>query len=261
VYEWARDRLTQLTFDPGQDQYPVWTPDGRRLVFASDRARPGTSNLYWVNADGTGNITRLTDSPENPRPGSWHPGGSFLAFQAIRPGTGNDLLILPMEGDTASAWTPGTPTVFLSTPANESMPMFSPDGRWIAYNSSVASAGDIFVRPFPGPGGPWRITTTGGGRFTLWSATAPQLLFLGGGGLMAAPYAVVGDSFRADTPQMWSPTPPQGASPANFPYDLHPDGKRVATSAAPEQASSVQDHVVFVSNFGDYLRTIAPGNK
>ena len=78
---------------------------------------------------------------------------------------------------------------------------------------------------------------------------------------MTAPYAVVGESFGADTPQAWSPTSIQGASPMNAAYDLHPDGKRVATSVAPEQASGVQDHVVFVSNFGDYLRPTAPGTK
>ena len=72
------------------------------------------------------------------------------------------------------------------------------------------------------------------------------------GTIMAAPYAVVGDSFRADTPQVWSPARIQARTGAD--YDLHPDGKRVATS--PDQASMVQDQVVFVFNFGDYLRTI-----
>jgi hypothetical protein len=78
---------------------------------------------------------------------------------------------------------------------------------------------------------------------------------------MAATYGVVGESFRADTPEVWSPTSIQGANPTNSAYDLHPDGTRVATSAAPEQASSTQDKVVFVFNFGDYLHTIAPGTK
>ena len=135
-------------------------------------------------------------------------------------------------------WTPGTPTVFLSTPATEATGTFSPDGRWIAYSSL-----DVYVRPFPGPGGPRRISTTGS-LYTRWSATAHELLFLNQGTIMAAPYTVVGDSFRADTPQIWSPA-----------------GQRVATAAAPEQGSDVQDHVVFVFNFGDYLRTIAPGTK
>jgi Tol biopolymer transport system component len=235
VYEWARDTLTQLTFDPGEDRFPVWTPDGRRLVFASDRAKAGTSNLYWVNADGTGEVTRLTDSPDNQRPFSWHPSGKFLAFQAVRPATATDLLILPMDGDATRGWTPGTPTVFLSTPAGEAAPMFSPDGRWIAYFSIEAGGANVvYVRPFPGPGGPWRISTTGGA-FPRWSATAPELLFVNQGKIMAAPYAVVGDSFRADTSQVWSPTSIQGVSATNIGYDLHPDGTRVATSVASEQ--------------------------
>jgi Tol biopolymer transport system component len=257
VYEWARDRLTQLTFDPGQDSNPVWTPDGRRVVFASDRAKRGVANLYWVNADGTGGVTRLTDSPESQQPSSWHPSGKFLAFHANRAATGSDLMILPMEGDDARGWTSGNPTVFLGTPAFERFPMFSPDGRWIAYSSNA----EVYVGPFPGPGGPWRIST-GGGTSPRWSATANELLFLTlQGNIMAASYAVVGDSFRADTPQIWSPTGVQGGSAVDSPYDLHPDGRRVAVAATPKQAGVVQDKVVFVFNFADYLRKIAPATK
>jgi serine/threonine-protein kinase len=259
VYEWARDTLTQLTFDPGQDRYPVWTPDGRRIAFASDRAKAGTGNLYWVNADGTGDVTRLTDSPADQRSFSWHPSGKFLAFTATRGAAGSDLMILPMEGDATRGWTPGTPTAFLSTPVFEGEPMFSPDGRWIAYSSSEAGNNDLYVRPFPGPGGKWRISTTGG-TYPQWSVTARELLFIGQAQIRAASYAVVGDSFRADTPHAWSPTRVQGQNSTSRGYDLHPDGQRVATSAAPED-SSVQDHVVFFFNFGDYLRTIAPGTK
>ena len=80
VYEWARDTLTQLTFDPSQDRGPVWTPDGQRVLFSSDRAKPGVTNLYWVNADGTGDVTRLTDSSQNQVGTSWHPNGKFVSF-------------------------------------------------------------------------------------------------------------------------------------------------------------------------------------
>ena len=263
VYEWARDTLTQLTFDPGADRYPVWTPDGRRLVFASDRASAGTLNLYWVNADGTGEVTRLTDSPEAQLPWSWHPSGEFLAFHTRRAAaTTGDLMILPMEGDAARGWTPGTPTVFLSTPANHAVPMFSPDGRWIAYLSNESGNLDVYVRPFPGPGGKWRISATGGAT-PRWSATTHELLFLSADldTIMAASYAVVGDSSRAATPQIWSPASIQNQNLTIAGYDLHPDGKRVATAVAPDQGSSVQDKVVFIFNFGEYLRTIAPGNK
>ena len=263
MYEWARDTLTQLTFDPGRIATPVWTPDGRRIVFSSDRAKPGISNLYWVNADGTGEVTRLTDSPD--RPDALVVASQRQVPRVLRPFAAppaGDLMILPMEGDAARGWTPGKPTVFLSTPATEAAPMFSPDGRWIAYASNEAGSYDVYVRPFPGPGGQWRVSTAGG-IYPRWSATTHELLLApsGQGTIMAAPYTVVGDSFRADTPQLWSPTSIQGVSTINGGYDLHPDGKRVATVCGPGAGQRRQDKVVFVFNFVDYLRTIAPGTK
>ena len=103
---------------------------------ASDRAKPGIRNLYWVNADGTGEVTRLTDSPEDQMRLLVASERQVPRLHANRGATACDLMILPMEGDAARGWTPGKPTVFLSTPANEAMPMFSPDGRWIAYASN-----------------------------------------------------------------------------------------------------------------------------
>jgi hypothetical protein len=77
--------------------------------------------------------------------------------------------------------------------------------------------------------------------------------------IMAGPYAVVGESFRAETPQVWSPTSVQDANGSNQAYDLHPDGKRIAAAAVLEQSGVVQDKVVFVFNFAEYLSKIAPG--
>jgi hypothetical protein len=78
---------------------------------------------------------------------------------------------------------------------------------------------------------------------------------------MFASYTVVGDSFMADKPQLWSPTSIAGTRTGRGQYDLHPDGKRVAATATQEQTNAVQDKVVFVFNFADYLRKIAPGTK
>ncbi len=267
VYDVARDALTQLTFDPGSDTFPVWTLDGKRIVFASDRAGPGgPRNLHWVNADGTGEVTRLTDGPEDQRPMSWHPSGRFLAFMATdsratnsRTGWG-DVSILPMDVDAAKGWTPGKPTAFLATPSAEFGPVFSPDGRFIAYFSNEAGGNTfhVYVRPFPGPGGPWRISTEFG-TWPRWSRAAPELLYVTGGKVMVAPFAVKGDSFLADTPRLWSPTSIRELGNSSA-YDLHPDGKRIAAVAVQDQAVA-QDKVVLMTNFFDYLRKIAPVKK
>jgi hypothetical protein len=172
-------------------------------------------------------------------------------------------MILPMEGDAAREWTPGKPAVFLGTPAGETSPVFSPDGRWIAYFSNEAGGGvsDVYVRPFPGPGGKWRVSAEGG-TVPRWSTSGRELLFLSlQGKIMFASYTVVGDSFMADKPQIWSPTSIAGTRTGRGAYDLHPDGKRVAATATQEQTNAVQDKVVFVFNFAGYLRQIAPGTK
>jgi Tol biopolymer transport system component len=176
TYDVARDALMRLTNGPGANSLPVWTPDGRWLVYSSTRAG-GAGNLYWQRADGSGEASRLTTSPNPQLPWSWHPSGRFLAFQEIRQQTGSDLMILPVEGDEANGWKPGKPTVFLSGPYGNALPRFSPDGRWLAYVSNESGAFEIYVRPFPGPGGKWLIST-GGGTNAVWSRARHELLYL-----------------------------------------------------------------------------------
>jgi serine/threonine-protein kinase len=261
TYDAARDALTRLTVDPGVDRFPVWTPDGRRLVYASSRSG-GATNLYWQRADGSGDATRLTTSPNPQFPGSWHPSGRVLAFDETRPQTGTDLLILPVEGDEASGWKPGTPTVFLSGPFTEQRPRFSPDGRWLAYESNESGVFEIYVRPFPGPGGKWPIST-GGGMNAVWSRARHELLYLAPDGrIMVVPYTAAGDAFQAEKPRVWSETPVQlrrlfdGAST----FDLHPDGARVAMAPGTE-ATAGPTHVTLMFNFFDELRRLAPLGK
>ena len=151
IYEWARDTFTRMTLDPASDQKPVWAPDGRRIAFASARADQSTSNLYWQQVDGTTEAQRLTESMNPQLPGSWHPNGKLLAFEEQISPTNYDLMTLTMEGDDVLGWKPGKPTVFLNTPFIEREPMFSPDGRWLAYVSNETGRNEVFVRPFPGP--------------------------------------------------------------------------------------------------------------
>ena len=262
VYDWARDTLSHLTFDPTDDVKPVWTPDGRRIVFASRRADKATVNLYWQRADGTGDVQRLTESKNQQDPASWHPGGKFLAFWEVNPQTRADLMILPMAGDEASGWKPGTPTVFLNSPFNEREPTFSPDGRWIAYRSDDSGRDETYVRPFPGPGGKWQIST-GGGTNPTWSRTRHELFYgTPDQRIMVAPYTVEGDSFRAEKSRLCS----EGRYTARLvtgtsfrSFDLHPDGERLALAQVTEtQTAAKQDKLVFIFNFFDELRRLAP---
>jgi Tol biopolymer transport system component len=254
VYEWEHDRASQLTLNPAQNQKPVWTPDGRRIVFWSNR--DVQQNLYWQRADGTGDAQRLTNSPYPQSAASWHPGGRILAFQETRPQTGADLMVVAIEGDELTGWKPGTPTSFLSTAALEREPMFSPDGKWLAYQANDLGPFEIYVRPFPGPGGTWRISTAGGITPT-WSRTRRELLYRSPENqLMVAAYTASGDSFRAEKPRLWAEGY-VGPQTGQRSFDLHPDGERVAV--APELGSfdRPQDRLIFVSNFFDELRRIA----
>jgi Tol biopolymer transport system component len=258
VYEWGRDTLTRLTSDPADDEKPVWTPNGRRIVFASRRGDNATSNLYWQSADGTGDAQRLTESKNRQYPASWHPSGMFLAFQELNAQTNFDLMILPLEGDDGSGWKAGKPIVFLNSPSDDREPMFSPDGRWLAYQSNESGRNEVYVRSFSGAEGTWKIST-GGGLYPLWSRTKDELFYgTNEGQIMVAAFTVEGDSFRAEKAVLWS-NGRHVARAFSRGFDLHPDGKRFALAPAGQTPGGAQQsHLTFIFNFFDELRRIAP---
>jgi dipeptidyl aminopeptidase/acylaminoacyl peptidase len=259
VYAWERDTLSRLTFDSATDQWPVWSPDGRRIAFASDRGDEATQNLYWQNADGTGDAERLTESGHTQWPTSWHPSGRFLAYTEQHPQTTNDLMVLPLEGDGSSSLRPGKPVAFLNSRAVEGHAEFSPDGHWLAYSSNEGRGPEVYVRPFPGPGGKWQISTAGG-RYPAWSRTASELFYQhDDGSIWVATYLVEGGSFRAEKPREWSPERPLPLQTSTRAFDLHPDGRRIAVLRTPEEETAARrDHVAFILNFFDELRRLAP---
>ena len=260
TYEWERNTLTRFTFDPAEDRKPVYNPDGRRIAFGSIRG--GTINLYWQRSDLGGEIQRLTESKNPQQPSSFHPNGKYLAFYEQNQQTGWDLMILPIDGDEAAGWKPGKPYVFLGTPANEQEPMFSPDGRWIAYQSDESgNRNEIFVRPFPGPGGQRQISDAGG-QWPTWSRSRHEMFYKSPDGhIMVVPYTTDKDTFKPDKPRVWSERT-TGSTPRQRTLDLHPDGERFAVWASAEsETEAPQDKVVFIFNFADELRRLAPPSK
>jgi Tol biopolymer transport system component len=261
MYEWARDTLTRLTSDPANDVAPVWTPDGRRIVFASNRADRSALNLYWQRTDGIGDAQRLTESPHPQEPASWHPSGKFLAFSELNRQNDWGLMILPIEGNEESGWRAGKPYSFSKGSFSAVVPMFSPDGRWIAYHSMESGRIEVYVRPFPGPGGQWLISN-GGGALPTWSRTRRELYYANPENqIMVAAYTTEGDVFHAEKPRLWSDKPflLRGGVRA---FDLHPDGERFALAPAAEALGGVKhDHVTVIFNVFDELRRIAPATR
>jgi serine/threonine protein kinase/Tol biopolymer transport system component len=261
VYEWERDALTRLTFAGEANANPVWTPDGQRIVYSSQE-KSGALNLWWIRADGAGAAQRLTEGKNPQYALSWRPDGKFLAFHELNPSTNLDVMTMSIEGNEKSGWKPGVPKPFVNSAFIEVDPAFSPDGRWIAYVSNESGSFEVYVRPFPGPGGKWQISTGGGGN-SKWSRNGRELFYRTvDNKIMVVTYTASGDSFRADKPQLWSPGQFTARGAANSNFDLHPDGKRFAVLKTPgtEQAAEV-NKVNFIFNFFDEIRRKFPSNK
>jgi hypothetical protein len=254
VKDLGRDTPTRLSFlGPPQNRWPVWTPDGKNIVFQS--ANPAAPGLYWIRADGSGTAQRLTDGRLVEKPYSFSPDGKRLAFTGNGNG-GFDVFTALLEGDPIHPRL-GKPELFVGTPFNELHPAFSPDGRWLAYTSNESGIFEVYVRPFPGPGGRWQISK-GGGVLPLWSRDGRELLFqMPDGRVMAVGYTAKGDSFAAGNPRAWSETRLQAIIGNTSNYDLAPDGKRLAALLASEEAT----HPTFLLNFFDELRRRAPAGK
>jgi eukaryotic-like serine/threonine-protein kinase len=253
--------LTRLTFGGADNIRPVWTPDGQRITYSS-QDKSGKFDLYWKQADGAGDAVRLSESKNQMTALSWHPDGKILAFFQLNAGTSLDILTLPVEGNEKSGWKPGEPRPFLNSPYNELHAAFSPDGRWLAYQSDESGNFEVYVRPFPGPGGKWQISI-GGGLSPKWSRNGKELFYsTEDSRIMVATYIVSGDSFHADKPQPWSPGQFSSARGYTSNFDLHPDGKRFAVLKAPGTGDTAAvNKVTVIFNFFDELRRKVPPGK
>ena len=166
----ARGTRSILTPDPAADERPLWTLDGERVVFQSDRE--GLSGLFWKAADGRGAVEPLLtveDAPQVVTPYDWSPDGNELIFHHLAPNTGFDIGVLSMEGERP--WQP-----LLNSAATETHPALSPDGRWLAYTSDETGQNEVYVERFPDLGNKEQIST-GGGRAPVWSPDGSELFY------------------------------------------------------------------------------------
>jgi Tol biopolymer transport system component len=240
--------MLRLTYGRGDNQFPVWTPDGRFIVFTAGLNGGG---LFWTRSDGASQPQSLTQSKNGQFPWSFTSDGRRLAYAEFPKGAG-DIWTVPVDyGD--GGLTAGKPEAFLQTQANELYPAFSPDDRWIAYRSFESGSSEIYVRAFPDNGGKWLIST-GGGAVPIWSNNGRELFYrTADQRIMIVTYTQKDGAFFPDKPRVWSNVRLSESGQRNL--DIAPDGKRFIAllPAASLQAQTQRNHVIFLQNFGDEL--------
>ncbi len=232
IIDVARGVRSRLTFDPGYDLSPVWSPDGMRIAFMGTRS--GKFSLRQQLIDRTAADELLLESSERgPGPRDWSADGRFIAYVLDSTGDSN-IWILPLFGDRK-------PFLLVQTPFAESSPVFSPDVRWIAYTSNEGGQNNVVLQPFPGPGGKYQVSTSGGGQ-PVWRADGKELFYLAADGtMMAVPIDATGQ-FNAGVPQALFPT--RARPGVNQKFAVTKDGKRFLVSTTPQQSGAAPLTVV-----------------
>jgi Tol biopolymer transport system component len=167
IVDLERDLQTRLTTEKGSHGNPIWSPDGNAVYFHSNRGK--SYGIFRKQVDGSGEAELVLES-DTPIPiRDVSPDGRYLAYCPAMPGTLTDIFLLPLEGDLS-------PESFAASPADQGSPRFSPDGRWIAYDSDETGRFEIYLRRFPGPGGKFPVSGEGGSR-PQWSQDGRRLFY------------------------------------------------------------------------------------
>ena len=240
LLDFTRGTRTRFTFGSSNSRSPVWSPDGSRIIFASDRG--GHFDLYQKLANGASDQELLLKSENDKYPTSWSRDGRFLLYTVAEPKKGSDLWVLPLEGDRK-------PFPFLSTVFNENNAQFSPNGRWIAYTSDESGRPEVYVRPFladsigpsSGAGGKWLISD-GGGYYPHWGEDGKELYYNDPRSRMVAVEVSSSPEFKAGVPELLFPTPIGNPLPGQ--WDVTPNGERFLIEAPASQSTQAPFTVV-----------------
>ena len=254
IYELNHGPLVRVTWNPAQDGYPLWTPDGTRIVFWSRQDGPA-ANLYLRSADLTGSDERLTTSPNAQQPFSWARDGSLLVFQEKSSETKMDIGVVTIAGERKPEW-------IVRGPADEGRPAISPDGRWIAYQSNLSGRFEVYVQPFPVTGDRWQVSTAGGAS-PIWAPNGRELFYRNDRAMMSVPVTTAGRSFSYGNPVRLfegSYVPETSEEIGGRSYALAPDGRRFLMMKEQERpgGSSGATQIVVILNWVEELKQLKP---
>jgi Tol biopolymer transport system component/predicted Ser/Thr protein kinase len=218
IYEPSGGVATRLTSHTAIDEGPVWSPDGKKIVFMSIRA--SHPDLYQRSSGGEGREEPILESETAKYPTDWSPDGRLILYRAIGATTNLELWVLPTDGDRKAV-------PFIKTTFGVSYGQFSPDGRWVAYSSNETGQWEIYVAPFPGPGGNWKVSSAGGTE-PRWRRDGKELFYIAPDGRLMALDVKVGASFEADAARPLFQTGGREhiSSGDLFTYDVAADGQR-----------------------------------
>jgi Tol biopolymer transport system component len=239
----TRSGSSRFTFDPARDNFAVWSPDGRRVVFTSSRS--GLSDMYMKSSDGTGAEELLLKSGAAKSPSSWSRDGRYLLYSVEDPKTKDDLWALPL---TPEGSTNGEPIPVVQGPFNENQGRISPDGRWVAYTSDESGRPEVFVQPFhpsSHDGGRWMVSS-GGGFQPRWSRDGKELFYLSDNQAVMAVTISGGTAFEATVPKKLfdSRVLLDVRYAVQTGWDISPDGRFLMIVNPPGDAVSSSINVV-----------------
>jgi eukaryotic-like serine/threonine-protein kinase len=228
LFDVQRGVSSRFTFTRGGHSEPVWSPDGRTIVYRA------INSMFRKESSGAGEEQRVIESPGLQSPSDWSRDGRQILFTQFSPITASDLWVLPV---TPEGIPTGKPRAYLQTQFNEQEGQFSPEPnpRWIAYSSNESGQSEVYVQAFPEARGKFQVSA-GGGRFPKWGPGGRQLFYASvNDKLMAVDLKIEKDSIEPSTPRELFPLP---TPTINFiPYDVSADGQRFLVQAPPQQAS------------------------